>query len=791
MINRRRTFSPMSVFRWQTFLILFLIASPVQAQEDWTSHTSLRQVVDLTASEDAIWTATSGGVFRYGVATGEISRFTTTEGLFGLNIRAIEYDAVNQSVWVGYQDGILDRIDVETGTVRPFLDIQRASQFPMRDIRRMRITGDTLVVATGFGIVLFDVTAGEVLETYLGFGTGQSATAVNDFTITTIPDGINRLWVATDEAVASAPLSLPNLQDPSVWTPETLGAGTPGIQSIAGFGNTLYAGTESGVYARNAADDYSRMAVTTGQVDVLFPLADQLLGLETDRLLSIASPDAARTIGSAGLRTLRNITLGPDGNLWAGDNTEGLIAIAPIATTTSSIAFAREPFFPSGPFDGQFTGLTFDSANNLWLGGIPGSDRGFYKFDTENNWTTYSKRFFPALVGKPTSFLTVHTDSQGNAWVGSVGGGLVQVDDEEALTFYSAANSTLDEAVAAPGTGFTIVRGISSEPDGTLWVANTGAARPLHARLLDGSWTSFASAAGPAITYERIFVDSFRQKWIVTVSLNNLQRREGLVVLNTGSSLEDTSDDAFRYFSDSGSNGQGLPGTIINGIAEDKSGRVWLATDEGLAYFVNTGIVAQDPNAIAIWPLRAERQAGESQFLFFGLKINDVAVDPANNLWVATDAGVWLVEEAELGFRDIANFTAENSPLLSNVVLSVAVNDVTGEVFFSTDLGLISLQGDATAAVENQQDLFVYPNPVKIEGGRDPEIFIEGLLDETDVSILTAAGTLVTSIEARGGRIRWNGRDRNDQPVPSGMYIVVAVDQNGEGASYGKVAIIR
>ncbi len=791
MINRRRTFSPLPASRWLCFLLLLLIALPAQAQEDWTSHTSLRQVVDLTASEDAIWTATSGGVFRYGVTSGEISRFTTTEGLFGLNIRAIEYDAVNQSVWVGYQDGILDRIDVATGTVRPFLDIQRASQFPMRDIRRMRITGDTLVVATGFGIVLFDVTAGEVLETYLGFGTGQSATAVNDFTITTIPDGVNRLWVATDEAVASAPLNLPNLQDPSVWTPETLGAGAPAILSIAGFGNTLYAGTESGVYARTAANAYTQMAVTTGQVSVLLPLADQLLGLETDRLLSIASPDAARTVGSAGLRTLQNIVLGPDGNLWAGDNTEGLITMAPLTPTSSSITFARDPFFPSGPFDGQFTSLTFDRDNNLWLGGIPGSDRGFYKFDTENNWTTYSKRFFPELVGKPTSFLTVHTDSQGNAWVGSVGGGVVQVDDEEQLTFYSAANSTLDEAVAAPGTGFTIVRGISSEPDGTLWVANTGAARPLHARILDGSWTSFASVAGPAITYERIFVDSFRQKWIVTVSLNNLQRREGLVVLNTGSSLEDTSDDAFRYFSESGSNGQGLPGTIINGIAEDKSGRVWLATDEGLAYFVNTGIIAQDPNAVAIWPLRAERQAGESQFLFFGLKINDVAVDPANNLWVATDAGVWLVEEAELGFRDIANFTAENSPLLSNVVLSVAVNEVTGEVFFSTDLGLISLQGDATAAVESQQDLFVYPNPAKIEGGRDPEIFIEGLLDETDVSILTAAGTLVTSIEARGGRIRWNGRDRNNQLVPSGMYIVVAVDQNGEGASYGKVAIIR
>ncbi len=192
-----------------------------------------------------------------------------------------------------------------------------------------------------------------------------------------------------------------------------------------------------------------------------------------------------------------------------------------------------------------------------------------------------------------------------------------------------------------------------------------------------------------------------------------------------------------------------------------------------------------------IWPLRASRAPGESQFLFFGLKINDVTVDPANNLWVATDAGVWYVEEADLGFQDVLHYTSDNSPLLSDVVLSIAVNERTGEVYFSTDLGLISLQGDATTAVAKKQDLFVYPNPVRIEGTADPEFFIEGLLEETDVSILTPAGSLVASIEARGGRVRWNGRDRNNNLVPSGVYLVVAVDQNGDGAAYGKVAVIR
>ena len=696
------------------YLCLLLSSSASVSAQEWQAHTSLRQIVDLAATDDAIWVATLGGVYRYEINSGTISRFTTTEGLFGLNIRAISYDRANRSVWVGYQNGVLDKIDIDNAVVRPFLDIERASQFPQRDIRRMRVTGDTLVVATGFGVVLFDVTAGEVLETYVGFGTSLSSNPVNDFTITNAPDGIRRLWVATSGKVASAPLDLPNLQDPAVWSVELIGLGTPEVTSIAGFGNTIYAGTENGLYVREDTGAFRLMDVTENQVDVLVPMADVLLGLETTRFVTVQSPDAAQGVGSAGLRNLRAALLGPDGKLWVGDHEEGLSSFEPIPAGASSASIVKESFFPSGPFDGQFTQLAFDTENNLWLGGIPGADRGFYRLDTEGSWTNYIKRFIPELVGRPTSFQTIHPDRQGSFWVGSVGGGLVQIDANEEITFFDPTNSTLTEAISAPGTGFTIVRGISSEPDGTLWVANTGGSQALHARLLDGSWQSFPAVGGTAITYERIFVDSFRQKWIVTVSLNNLQRREGLLVLDTGSSLEDTADDAFQYFNESGGNGQGLPGTSINAIAEDKSGRIWLATDEGLAYFVNTGIIAQDPNSVAIWPLRASRQPGESQFLFFGLKINDVTVDPANNLWVATDAGAWYVEEASLGFQDIAHYTTENSPLLSNVVLAIEVNAQTGEVFFSTDLGLISLQGDATAPVAKKQDLFVYPNPVQI-----------------------------------------------------------------------------
>ena len=757
---------------------------------NWTPHTSLRQVVDVTASQDAIWAATTGGVFRYGIESGEISRFTTTEGIYGLSLRAIQYDPVNQAVWLGYQDGVLDRIDAETGVVQSFLDIKRATQFPARDIRKLDITGDTLIVAAGFGIVLFATERGEVLETYSRFGASTSEAQVHDFTISTVPDGIRRLWVATDEFVASAPINSPNLQDPSIWQSETVGVLT-GLRSIAGFGGNIYLGTEDGLLIRDAESQYRLIEGTDGEFHSLFLQNDILIGVQNSRFTIVQANDAVQGVASGGFQNLAALSLGPGGNLWVGDGAEGLASFEPFNASTFAPTFTRESFFPDGPFDGQFTELSFDDDGNLWLGGIPGTDRGFYRLDPENNWTSYIKRFFPEMIGRPTSYRIIHNDIQGNFWAGSPGGGLAQVTQNGDLVFHDHTNSSLAEVLSLPGSGFVIVNGISSEPDGTVWVSNTGAAQPLHVRLLDGQWTGFNGVLGNSFTYHRLFVDSFGQKWIVPGPMSNLQSRSGLLVLDSGTSVSDASDDAFRYFSERGSGGQGLPSVVVNTLAEDKSGRLWIGTDEGLAYFVNTGIIASDPNATAIWPLRSNRVAGESQFLFFGLKINDIAVDPANNLWVATDAGAWYVEEADLGFQDVLHLTAENSPLLSNIVLSIAVDERSGTVYFSTDLGLISLDGGAVAPAEEKQDLFVYPNPVRIEGDIEPEITVEGLLDETDVRILTPAGSLVASFEARGGRIRWNGRDTNNRFVPSGMYIVVALDQNGEGAAYGKIAVIR
>jgi hypothetical protein len=58
-------------------------------------------------------------------------------------------------------------------------------------------------------------------------------------------------------------------------------------------------------------------------------------------------------------------------------------------------------------------------------------------------------------------------------------------------------------------------------------------------------------------------------------------------------------------------------------------------------------------------------------------------------------------------------FTKDNSPLPSNFITDIKVNDENGEVFIGTENGLVSYQGDAIKGGEKKGVALVYPNPVQ------------------------------------------------------------------------------
>ena len=136
------------------------------------------------------------------------------------------------------------------------------------------------------------------------------------------------------------------------------------------------------------------------------------------------------------------------------------------------------------------------------------------------------------------------------------------------------------------------------------------------------------------------------------------------------------------------------------------------------------------------------------------------------------------------------HFTVANSPLFSDKIVALGINERTGEVYVGTDRGLQVYRGTATYAVSSPlEKVYAFPNPVKPD--YDGPIAIKGFTRNGIVHITDAAGHTVFTTTAQGGQAIWNGRTASGEPVASGVYYVFASDAEGGNRSVAKILIVR
>ena len=768
------------------FALCLILAPASLAQSDrWQAFPSLRSAQVLAASDEALWVGTDGGVYSYAPGSGEIERFTLIEGLSGVDARALTYDPARDAVWIGYPDGVLDRIDVETGSITSFLEIARADRFSTRSINRIEVAGDTLRIATGFGLVIFDAERNEVRDTYERFGSLPLGTATFAVLEAPLPDGRAGLWVGTRGGVAYAPLDAPNLREPAAWTLDD--DGPTNVLSLALFEGELFAGTEGGeeggAFRRRVSGEWTPLPYGPFAIPAMTVEADRLVAISFFRII-VREPSGSTTRYTIdALSDFHDIIFGPGGRLWLADHFGGLVALPTLDGVPEGTIEPEQTVVPRGPDSNAIRSVAVGPERTIWTGFQPSQDREeVFAFLEGDRWTGYSVA--AGDLDRRAHILEITSDEAGNVWLGSLGAGLYQVTPEGEVLRYDVENSSL--AGSGGNEDYVVVPGLAVDDADNLWVTNQLANPPLHVRTPEGEWQALQrpSEVPSTVTYSRIYIDSFGQKWI-TARSSSAVLGTGLAVIDTGADPLDTSDDRAVYVGSVGSVGTGLPNTQVNAIVEDRSGRLWIGTDRGLATVFSPGSILSGNAASQItWT----RTPDGTSFFLRDLRIFDIAVDPADRKWLASNSGVWLIN-AE-GNEVIENFTSENSPLPSDAVVAVDIDETDGTVYFATDGGLYSYRGGAIAPVREAADLFVYPNPLRAEGGALPEVSITGLVDRADVRVLTVDGQVVAAFTTRGGSVQWDGRDqRTGDFVPSGVYIVAA---DGEGGTaYGKVAVIR
>jgi hypothetical protein len=122
-------------------------------------------------------------------------------------------------------------------------------------------------------------------------------------------------------------------------------------------------------------------------------------------------------------------------------------------------------------------------------------------------------------------------------------------------------------------------------------------------------------------------------------------------------------------------------------------------------------------------------------------------------------------------------------------VLDIEIDEVSGEVFFATDKGLVSYLGSATKGDDDLQNVYIYPNPVRPE--YSGTVKISGLMDKVNLKITDIEGNLVFETTSSGGTVEWDTTAFGKYKVASGVYMVFVSSSDAAETKVKKIMVIR
>ncbi|HCY81574.1 MAG TPA: ABC transporter substrate-binding protein, partial [Xanthomarina gelatinilytica] len=195
---------------------------------------------------------------------------------------------------------------------------------------------------------------------------------------------------------------------------------------------------------------------------------------------------------------------------------------------------------------------------------------------------------------------------------------------------------------------------------------------------------------------------------------------------------------------------------------------------------------------------------GLPQELLFQTYVSDIEVDGSNNKWIGT-IGAGLYYFSSDGQETIYHFTKDNSPLPTNNVVDVAIDQTNGIVYIATDKGLVSYGSGGSETMTTLENAFIFPNPVRPDYNmNDKKIQIRGITENMNIKITDIEGNLVAeaqsnvntryrgyNLEIDGGSAYWNGKNLGNNSVASGVYLIMLSDLDSYETKVLKLMVVR
>lgn len=459
-------------------------------------------------------------------------------------------------------------------------------------------------------------------------------------------------------------------------------------------------------------------------------------------------------------------------------------------TVDEELLAVAEKLSPGGPKYNHFFNMYFENGRLYTSGGGWGYGLTYFRpgcvqVYEDGEWTIYEDDFTMShdVEYEDACAIAVDPDDPDHAYVGTVHGGVIEFQDGEYVANYTYDNSPLTSAVEG-NASYVRVDGLVFGENGSLYMLNNETDNSLVEYTSDGEWLThnYSCLYNDGVSLRNMYrsiLDSRGYIWFV----NDHSGKPALFCYQPD---YDAITEFSNFINQSGTT-IALYGAAC--VAEDADNNIWVGTDAGPLQLTTTQMT---DNSLGFTQVIIPRDDGTDygDYLLDGIDITSIAIDGAGRKWFGTNGnGVYLISEDNMTQEE--HFLADETPLLSDYVESVAIDGSTGEVFFGTEEGLCSYTSDATSPSEemNEDDVYAYPNPVKPDYTGD--ITIVGLTYDADVKIVTVNGTLVAEGRSLGGSFSWDGCDLDGKRVASGVYFVQTATSTGDKGTVCKVAIVR
>ena len=763
-----------------------LLSAQTDYSNSWEDFYSYNNVKDFVKVDDVIYALADNAVFTFNVATEEIKKLSSIQGLSGETTSSIHYNKSFQRLFIGYENGLVEVVDKD-GAITISLDIVNFNQSGEKSINHIKEFNNKLYLSTPFGVVVYDIEKLEFGDTYF-IGNNSSSLEVHQ---TEVFNGF--IYAATNTGIFKADITSNLLIDFNNWNEQFSGRN---FNQITLFNNQLFVVENSKLYKLNGSTlievrnffqnilsvkaSNSHLAITLNNTAIILDsIMNQFVQFS-------ANTDFEFTLNTAFFE---------NNTIFLGTNEFGILS-----TNDSQINSFKE-IHPAGPLSNDVFSIAANN-ENLWVvyGGYDVTytsifrRQGFSHFNGENWINTKFNPNFPVI---DLNYISIDPNAENKVYISSFGdtrfinsvstGGMLVVENDEITDFYNDLNSGLEDLVLDPSRVSLRISGSSFDNQGNLWIANISTINELKKLSSSGQWSSYnissLKTVPEAFGLSEIAIDNSNTVWMGT-------RRNGVYLFNENGNRKK----ALVATPNLGN----LPDTDVLTVAADNSNRVWLGTRNGMVVYKNASGVFEDetPNAVPVVINGDENGFGER--LLGDQRINSIFIDGADNKWFGTDNG-GVIYTNPSGEKTLANFSKNNSPLPSNRILKIRVDKSNGKVYFATDKGIVAYNSNVSPFGDVLGEVYAYPNPalknhetITIDGRKGTH-----LPKGTNVKIIDIAGNLVyeTNViegqELQGGKVVWNKKNLAGRRVASGIYIVLLSNDDASDTAVTKIAIVN